>query len=103
MVTHEDAASAVVAALGAPSGLYNVGDDEPLTRRAIGALLAELLGVPAPKLLPLWTAKVAGSMGEMLSRSLRVSNVKLRGAVGWGPKYRSLREGLRSFLSTSLP
>ncbi len=53
MVTHEDAASAVVATLGAPSGLYNVTDSEPLTRRAIGALLAELLGVPAPRLLPL--------------------------------------------------
>jgi 2-alkyl-3-oxoalkanoate reductase len=102
MVAHEDAASAVVAALGAPSGLYNVGDDEPLTRRAIGGLLAELLGVPAPKPLPLWTAELAGSIGEMLSRSLRVSNAKLRGAAGWAPKYRSLREGLGSFLSTSL-
>jgi 2-alkyl-3-oxoalkanoate reductase len=103
MVTHEDAASSVVAALGAPSGSYNVVVDEPLTRRAIGALLAHQLGVPAPRFLPLWTAKLAGSVGEMLSRSLRVSNAKLRKAVGWAPKYRSLREGLSSFLSTSLP
>ena len=34
MVNHEDAAAAVVAALKAPSGNYNVVDDEPLTRRS---------------------------------------------------------------------
>jgi len=32
-VSHDDAASAVIAALAAPAGVYNVADDEPLRRR----------------------------------------------------------------------
>jgi nucleoside-diphosphate-sugar epimerase len=48
MVNHEDAASAVVAALKAPSGNYNVVDDEPLTRRALADALTEMLGSNRP-------------------------------------------------------
>ena len=36
-VAHEDAASAVVALVGAPAGPYNVSDDEPLSRRDFAA------------------------------------------------------------------
>lgn len=35
LVSHEDAAAAVVAALGVPPGTYNVVDDEPLRRREL--------------------------------------------------------------------
>jgi nucleoside-diphosphate-sugar epimerase len=94
MVMHDDAAAAVVAALEAPSGIYNVVEDEPLTRRLIGDVLAGHLGVSPPKLLPPWVAHLAGSVGEMLSRSIRMSNAKLKHAVGWAPKYPSLKEGL---------
>ena len=43
-VTTDDAASAVVAALGAPSGVYNVADDRPLPRSEHADALAEALG-----------------------------------------------------------
>jgi putative NADH-flavin reductase len=39
---------------------------------------------------------LAGSMGEMLARSLRISNRKLRAESGWRPKYPSAREGWRA-------
>jgi nucleoside-diphosphate-sugar epimerase len=95
-VTHDDAARAVAAALGAPAGVYNVVDDEPLTRRALARALGEILSVPAPKLPPKWMASLAGSLGETLGRSVRLSNHALRTATAWSPTCRSVREGWRA-------
>lgn len=92
-ISHDDAASAVVAALGVPAGIYNACDDEPLTRAAYGAVLAEALGVAPPRPMPRWMSRLMGSVGELLSRSQRMSNAKLR-ATGWAPRWRSAREGL---------
>src|SRR5262249_52741545 len=92
-VSHEDAASAVVAALNVPAGIYNVVDDEPLRRREYFDALAQALGVAPPKLLPEWTTRLFGPLGEALARSLRISNRKLHDASGWSPKYPSVREG----------
>jgi nucleoside-diphosphate-sugar epimerase len=100
MVNHDDAATAVVAALKAPSGNYNVVDDEPLTRRALGDALAEMLGIKPPKLPPAWVIPLTGSVGDMVSRSLRVSNAKLREATGWATHYPSAREGWRAALES---
>ena len=93
LVSHEDAAAAVVAALGVPPGTYNVVDDEPLRRREFFDSLAGVLGVAAPRLPPPWLKYLFGSLGEMLARSLRISNRKLRDACGWTPRYPSMREG----------
>jgi nucleoside-diphosphate-sugar epimerase len=98
MVNHDDAAAAVVAALKAPSGNYNVVDDEPLTRRDLADALAQMLGVNPPKLPPAWVIPLTGSVGDMVSRSLRVSNAKLRKATEWAPHYPSAREGWRAAL-----
>ncbi|HEY1251072.1 MAG TPA: NAD(P)-dependent oxidoreductase [Thermoanaerobaculia bacterium] len=92
-VSHDDAATAAAAALALPAGTYNVADDEPVTRREYFDSLAHALGVPPPKLLPVWAKWMLGSLGECLARSLRISNTKLRGASGWAPKYPSVREG----------
>ena len=94
-VSHDDAASAVAAALGLPSGAYNVVDDEPVTRRVFGGTLAALLGVKPPGPLPRWVSRLLGSLGELLSRSQRISNRKLRESSGWRPRYPSIREGFR--------
>ncbi len=92
-VSHDDAATAVVAALGLPAGAYNVADDEPLRRRDVANVIAAGLGVAPPRPLPSWVAKLAGSLGELMSRSVRISNRKLRIASGWSPRWPSLREG----------
>ena len=97
-VSHDDAASAVVAALGVPAGAYNVADDEPLRRREYFDALATALGAPSPRLLPAWLAGLMGPLGETLARSLRISNRKLRTASGWAPQYPSVREGWRAVL-----
>ena len=95
-VSHDDAASAVVAALGVGAGVYNVADDEPLRRREFFDSLAASLGVRPPVIPPKWVAFLAGSLGEMLARSLRISNRKLRAQSVWSPKYPSAREGWRA-------
>jgi len=94
-VSHDDAASAVVAALTVPAGIYNVVDDEPLRRRELVDSLAAALGVPRPKLLPGWLKYLLGSLGETLARSQRISNRKLRAASSWVPRWRNAREGWR--------
>lgn len=92
-ISHDDAASAVVAALGVPAGTYNVVDDEPLRRREFAAALAAALHVEPPRPFPAWLAALAGSLGELMSRSQRISNRLLRWESGWRPKYPSLHEG----------
>jgi nucleoside-diphosphate-sugar epimerase len=95
-VSHDDAASAVAAVLDAAAGIYNVVDDEPMLRRASFDSLAQMLGVPPPRLPPPWLGKLFGSLGEMLARSLRISNRKLREDCGWVLRYPSVREGWRA-------
>lgn len=98
-VSHDDAATAAVAALGVPAGIYNVVDDEPLRRAEFLAVVAAGEGVPAPRPAPAWMPKVLGSLGELLSRSVRMSNRKLREASGWAPRYPSVREGWPALLA----
>jgi nucleoside-diphosphate-sugar epimerase len=92
-VAHDDAASAVVAALRAQSGPYNVVDDEPVRHRAYVDELALRLGVAPPRLPPSWLTFLFGSAGKLLARSQRISNRKLRDECGWSPRYRSVHEG----------
>jgi nucleoside-diphosphate-sugar epimerase len=99
-VMHDDAASAVLAALGARAGAYNVVDDEPLRRRDYVTALASRLGVDSVKYTPRWAARMLGSIGELLSRSQRISNEKLKRETGWKPTYPSAREGWASVLQS---
>ncbi len=92
-VHHDDAAAAAAASLTLPAGTYNVADDEPVTRRDYFDSLAKALGLPAPKPFPWWAKPLMGSLGELLARSERISNRKLRGASDWAPRFRSVRDG----------
>ena len=99
-LSHDDAAGAALAALALPSGVYNVVDDEPLTRREFFSWLAHELGVAPPAPMPAWTTRMLGSIGELLSRSQRISNRKLRQAAGWAPAYPSVRQGWSAILDS---
>jgi nucleoside-diphosphate-sugar epimerase len=91
-ISHDDVATAVVAALEVPGGIYNVVDDEPLRRREFFGSMAQALGAAPPKFLPKWAGRLMGGMGETLTRSLRISNRKFRQASGWAPRYPSARD-----------
>ncbi|QRP47290.1 NAD(P)-dependent oxidoreductase [Amycolatopsis sp. FDAARGOS 1241] len=79
-----DAAAAAVAALRAPSAVYNVGAT-PVRKRQLGAALAVAAGVSRPRALPRWAARLFGPT-EVLSRSHRVVSDRLTGATGWRPE-----------------
>lgn len=97
-VSHDDAAAAVVAALDARAGAYNVVDDEPVRREVYFGTLASLLGVKAVRYMPDWVTPLFGAAGQAMARSLRISNAKLTSETGWKPRYPSVREGWRATL-----
>ncbi|MFG6194556.1 NAD-dependent epimerase/dehydratase family protein [Nonomuraea sp. JJY05] len=91
-----DAAEAVVAALGAPAGTYNVVDDEPLTKREYARALARAAATRLWVSVPGRAAYLFGDRLTSLTRSLRVGNARFRAATGWAPRYPSAREGWRA-------
>jgi nucleoside-diphosphate-sugar epimerase len=93
-VNVDDGAGAVVAALHAPAGIYNVCDDEPVTQREYVEALAGAFGFRHPRRAPAWLARASGgTVGRYLLRSQRVSNRRFKEAAGWSPRYASVREG----------
>lgn len=91
-----DAARAVLAALSIPAGAYNVCDDEPVTLAEYLRTLAASTGAARPLRLPAILGKwMLGDVEEYLSRSLRVSNARLKQVSDWRPAVRSAFEGWR--------
>lgn len=97
-IAHADAASATIAALSVGPGVYNACDDEPLTRHQWAEALAAAVGVQRLRLMPAWIGRVS-PLFELLSRSERMSNRKLRTESGWAPRWPSAREGLQAAVS----
>jgi nucleoside-diphosphate-sugar epimerase len=90
----DDVASAAVAALDAPAGIYNVVEDDPVTRREYLDVFAAAFGLRKLRPVPSWVMHLGGrSAAEAVIRSQRVSDKKLRDAAGWSPRYPSVREG----------
>ena len=96
MLWVDDAAAAIVAALErAPSGVYDVTDDEPLRRREIIAALARAVGRRGLLRPPTMLARaLSGAVEDLFLRSQRVSNRRFKEATGWTPTVPSAREGL---------
>jgi nucleoside-diphosphate-sugar epimerase len=92
----DDAASALRAALErAPSGLYDVVDDEPVRQRQLRTALAAAAGRRRVLSLPTWLIRImAGPAGEVFTRSLRISNRRFKEATGWAPDVRSAVAGM---------
>ena len=93
-IATDDAAAAVVAALDAPTGVYNVVDDEPMRRSELAAALGDALGRRV-KPLPAVSTKTT----EPLARSQRVSNARFKEATGWRPATPNARIGLTAAVS----
>jgi nucleoside-diphosphate-sugar epimerase len=82
-ITIEDAAGAVVAALAAPTGIYNVAG-QPVHRAEWARALGTAAGVDgSAKFIPPLTRRLLGSRAEVLGRSLRVSSDAFHTATGW--------------------
>jgi nucleoside-diphosphate-sugar epimerase len=88
-----DGGRAVAAVLAAAAGVYNVVDDEPLTKRDYATALARAAGHRPWLKAPGRLALLLGHRTTSLTRSIRATNNKLTSATGWTPAFTSAREG----------
>jgi nucleoside-diphosphate-sugar epimerase len=95
------AMATVIAAESAPSGLYNVVDDEPAEAGTWLPELARVVGAKPPRHVPVWLARLMiGDAGvALMTQSRGSSNVKIKRAFAWQPLYRTWRDGFRRGLS----
>ena len=101
MLHADDAASAICAALGIPSGVYNVAEDEPLSRKELLRVLANQVHRKKLRTIPTWLVRfVGGEVADLLMRSQRISNESLREVSDWKPEFRSSRNGYPHVLRT---
>ena len=91
----EDAARAIVVALTeAPAGVYDIVDDEPLTRDAFVEALAQSVGRRRLLRVPNGVVKMmAGAAADVASRSQRVSNRRFKEVTSWRPEVPDVRKG----------
>jgi len=91
----DDAALAVVDGLArAPSGIYDVVDDEPLQRRELASVLAQTVRRRWLFRPPILLFRLlAGKNVMFLTRSQRVSNRKFKAETGWYPMVPTARAG----------
>ncbi|MEP6814650.1 MAG: NAD(P)-dependent oxidoreductase [Marmoricola sp.] len=84
VVHTDDVGPAVVAALHAPSGVYNVGAD-PVRRSDLVAGFAAAAGVEPTGFLGPVLRRLAGARLEPLARSLRICSDHFAATTGWSP------------------
>ena len=103
MLGAEDAAAALVAAAGAPPGVYTAAEDDVPTQEDVINLVCTVPGHRRPDRLPLWLASLTmgGAMSEALSTSLRVRTGGLADH-GWSPR-QDWREELVRLAESPLP
>lgn len=95
----EDMAHAFVLAAEADvTGTWHVVDDEPLPLATVLRTLADVVGAPAPRSVPLWLARLlAGKhVVESLTTPMNTTNARIRRDLGWKPRYPTIREGLEA-------
>lgn len=82
----DDAAAAVVAAMVAPPGIYNVAEVDPVRRRDHAVAIASSAGRKKVRSVPKRLLRLGGDAADSMSRSQRVSSESFRSATGWEPK-----------------
>ncbi|AXT85916.1 epimerase [Aeromicrobium sp. A1-2] len=85
----DDVGTAVVHALTAPGGVYNVGA-EPVQRRDYVDAIAMAAGRREGHFLPGWVLRLGGEKLEILTRSQRVSSQLFSERTGWYPRHATL-------------
>jgi nucleoside-diphosphate-sugar epimerase len=73
--------------------VYNVVDDQPLTKREFAGALAVAAGANPWVRGPGRAAMLLGNRLTSLTRSVRAANSRFKAASGWAPTFPSAREG----------
>ena len=92
----EDVASATALAIeGAPTGIFNVVDDDPAPVREWLPFLADVVGAKAPIRMPSWVMRLLmpKHLYIMMTEIRGGSNKRFKDAFGWKPTYCSWRQG----------
>ena len=95
----QDIVSAICAALSvsAPSGIYNIADDQPSSKTEMVQWLAQALGIDAPGFDPAKVSpRLARRGGRMPDR--KILNGKAKHLLHWSPQYTSFRDGYRALI-----
>jgi len=94
----DDIARVLVAAIDKDTGhrLFNVSDDEPAPPEDVVAYAAELLGMPAPAVVPFEQSGLSGMAASFWAECKRVRNTRVRRDLGVELLYPTYREGLRA-------
>ena len=97
----DDIARVLAAAIDTPAGhtLYNVADDEPAPPQDVVAYAAELLGIDPPPEIPIAQAGLTGMSASFWAESKRISNARIKSALGVTLAYPTYREGLRAIVT----
>jgi nucleoside-diphosphate-sugar epimerase len=97
----DDIARVLVAAIDTAAGhsFYNISDDEPAPPQDVVAYAAELMGLPLPPEIPFEQAGLEGMAATFWAESKRVSNARMKSALGVELAYPTYREGLRALMS----
>lgn len=92
----EDIATALEAAIAKPTPhrIFNITDDEPGPPGDVVAYAAGLIGIPAPPEVPFETANLSPMARSFYGESKRVSNTRMKAALGVRLAYPTYREGL---------
>ena len=81
--------------------MYNIADDDPPTRRALGKTVAAAIGRKPPFALPQGLVRRVNPAAEVLMRSHRIDNRRFRDAAGWTPQH-SGADGLAATIADVL-
>jgi nucleoside-diphosphate-sugar epimerase len=102
----DDAAAATALAIepGAPTGIFNVVDDDPAPVCEWLPELADAVGAEPPRRVPALLGRLAiGEAGISLMTSVRgAGNARARDELGWRPRHESWRRGFRSGLGVEV-
>jgi nucleoside-diphosphate-sugar epimerase len=96
MLHIDDAASATVAALDGPTGVFNVVDDVPAPASEWMPIVASLVGARTPRHVPESLVRVGAGkfLAYLMCDQPAVSNGRARSELGWAPRYPDWHEGL---------
>jgi nucleoside-diphosphate-sugar epimerase len=91
----DDIAATLAAAIDKrASGIFNLADDEPAPPQDVVAYAAELMGVAPPPEIPLEAADLSDMARSFYAENKRVSNRRIREALGVTLRYPTYRDGL---------
>jgi nucleoside-diphosphate-sugar epimerase len=98
----DDIALVLARAIDKPAGhaIYNVADDEPAPPEDVVGYAAELLGLPVPPEVPFARAGLGDMAASFWAECKRVSNARIKTALGVALAYPTYREGLQALIAT---